>query len=285
MSNYINYYPGHMAKSIREIEQNLSLVDLVIEILDARAPLSSRNPQLVKINPNKPRIILLTKKDLAHDAINEKWISYFDSLGYKTILANLHQFNNRILIDAAKFVMKDKFERERARGLRPRPIRVMIVGIPNVGKSTLINSLAKRKAAKVGNKPGITRSQQWIKAGNDFELLDTPGVLWPNLEDQNAALNLALIGSIKEEILPLDFVTHKLLIFLNQSYKSLLTSRYEVYMNIFDEASSIEFLNEVALKRGMLKQNGIADIESISKQVLKEFKDGIIGRISLEVPK
>lgn len=284
MSQHIHYYPGHMAKSIREIEENISLVDLVIEILDARAPLSSRNPQLLKIKPNIPRIILLTKKDLADDIINNKWLTYFLNQGHKGLICNLKRFNNKLLIDVAKDAMKEKFEKERLRGLRPRPIRAMVVGIPNVGKSTLINSLARKKAARVGNKPGVTRSQQWIKAGNDFELLDTPGVLWPNLEDQKSALNLALIGSIKEEVLPLDFVTRNLLFFLNDNYKELLINRYGISMDINDEVTVNNFLNEVGLKRGILKQEGISDIEAVSKLILREFRDGIIGNISLEEP-
>lgn len=205
MSKQIQWFPGHMAKARREISEKIKLIDIVVELVDARAPLSSKNPMFDQICNNKPRLIVMTKKDLADDKVTALWIEYFKSKNLHAICVNLKNFNEyQLVINVCKEILKEKMEREAKRGLKPRAMRAMILGIPNVGKSTFINRLAKRKATVTGNRPGVTKAQQIIRVDKDFELFDTPGVLWPRFEDINIARNIALIGSIKQDILPLD---------------------------------------------------------------------------------
>ena len=205
MSKQIQWFPGHMAKARREISEKIKLIDIVIELVDARAPLSSKNPMFDQICNNKPRLIVMTKKDLADERVTNKWIEYFKKKNIDAICVNLKNFNEyQLVINISKEILKEKMEREAKRGLKPRAMRAMVLGIPNVGKSTFINRLAKRKATVTGNRPGVTKAQQIICVDKDFELFDTPGVLWPRFEDINIARNIALIGSIKQDILPLD---------------------------------------------------------------------------------
>ncbi len=276
----INWFPGHMQKATREIENRIKIVDVIIELLDARAPLSSRNNALFKITKDKKRLLILTKADLADEKITNKWVDYFSSLGYLVMCANL---NETKLVDKLtnkiNVLGQEKHEKEKRKGMKPQPIRTMIIGIPNVGKSTLINRIAKRNAASVQNTPGHTKSQQWIKVGNSFDLLDTPGILQANYEDKNHAINLALIGSIKETILPLDDLGDLLLDYLKEYYVDDVKTRFKIEFDISENNYSV--FTKIALKRGLL-QKGEPDVSKAKAVFLKEFKEGLIGKISLE---
>jgi ribosome biogenesis GTPase A len=279
----IQWFPGHMVKALKEIEQRLKLIDLVIELIDARAPLSSRNPVISSLIQQKPAMVLLTKKDLADEKKTKAWLSYFQEKNITAYAIDMAHFDFGLIQRQAKMVLKDKFAKEAAKGIRPRPIRALIVGIPNVGKSTFINRLAKRKAAKVGNQPGITRAQQWIKVEEDFELLDTPGVLWPNFEDKATGIKLALLGTIKSTILPKEVLTLHLLRFLTRDYTQTLEERYGgTYPLVHDEITMQEVLQSIGLKRGMLVQQGLVDTSQVMDLLLKEFADGKMGRFTLE---
>lgn len=277
MSKNIHWFPGHMKKAQNEIIEKLKLVDCVIELLDARIPFSSRNDFLYKISSNKKRFIVLTKSDLADPFINIKWINFFKDNGYPCIFANLNNQSDvkKIILETEK-LGKEKQDKQISKGMKPQPIRAMIFGIPNVGKSTLINKMAKRKAASVMNKPGHTKSQQWIKVSNKFELLDTPGILQTNYEDKNKAINLALTGSINENILPDEELSNYLLNYLKNEYSNLLIKRYDIELS-----DNENMLLQIAKKRGLL-ENGKPSLLKASKLLLNEFKNGIIGQISLE---
>ena len=272
----INWFPGHMVKALKEIYEKQKMVDMMIEIVDSRAPLSSRNPELVNIN--KPRLIIMSKKDYADKSIVNEWIKHFENSEVKVISQDLvNGFNLKEIINACNELMKAKFERDARRGIKNRTIRAMVVGIPNVGKSTFINKLAKRKAAKAGNQPGVTKSQQWVKTEN-IELLDTPGVLWPKFESRDIGVKLALIGTIKEEILNLDQLAILCYKFLEAYYPDDLNKRYDlenIDENIFENICS---------RRKILKNNGEYDLDKAKYLLLKEFKEGIIGKVCVERP-
>lgn len=276
----IHWFPGHMQKATREIEERVKIVDVIIELLDARAPLSSRNEKLYKITQNKKRVLILTKKDLADDVITEKWKEYFTSLNYQVVCADLNEKKLiKVIEEKINILGRDKREKEIKKGMKPQPIRAMIIGIPNVGKSTLINRISKRNAASVQNTPGHTKSQQWIKVDNSFELLDTPGILPANYENKEYAINLALVGSIRETILPIEELADILLNYLRKYYPETIKNRYVIDFNEKDDNNSI--LCKIALKRGFLfKQE--PDVSKASSLLLKEFRDGILGHISLE---
>lgn len=276
----IHWFPGHMQKATREIEERVKIVDVIIELLDARAPLSSRNEKLYKITQNKKRVLILTKKDLADDVITEKWKEYFTSLNYQVVCADLNEKKLiKVIEEKINILGRDKREKEIKKGMKPQPIRAMIIGIPNVGKSTLINRISKRNAASVQNTPGHTKSQQWIKVDNSFELLDTPGILPANYENKEYAINLALVGSIRETILPIEELADILLNYLRKYYPDTIKNRYVIDFNEKDDNNSI--LCKIALKRGfLLKQE--PDVSKASSLLLKEFRDGILGHISLE---
>ena len=276
----IHWFPGHMQKATREIEERVKIVDVIIELLDARAPLSSRNEKLYKITQNKKRVLILTKKDLADDAITEKWKEYFTSLNYQVVCADLNEKKLiKIIEEKINILGRDKREKEIKKGMKPQPIRAMIIGIPNVGKSTLINRISKRNAASVQNTPGHTKSQQWIKVDNSFELLDTPGILPANYENKEYAINLALVGSIRETILPIEELADILLNYLRKYYPETIKNRYVIDFNEEDDNNSI--LCKIALKRGLLLKQE-PDVSKASSLLLKEFRDGILGHISLE---
>ena len=269
-----------MQKATREIEERVRIVDVIIELLDARAPLSSRNEKLYKITQNKKRVLILTKKDLADDVITEKWKEYFASLNYQVVCADLNEKKLiKVIEEKINMLGRDKREKEIKKGMKPQPIRAMIIGIPNVGKSTLINRISKRNAASVQNTPGHTKSQQWIKVDNSFELLDTPGILPANYENKEYAINLALVGSIRETILPIEELADILLNYLRKYYPETIKNRYVIDFNEEDDNNSI--LCKIALKRGLLLKQE-PDVSKASSLLLKEFRDGILGHISLE---
>lgn len=283
MAKDIQWFPGHMAKALREISERIKVVDIVIEICDARAPLSSINPELFNIIKNKPRIMILSKKDLADENITKSWLKYFEEKGYIALAMNLNKDNLDVIFNISKVCLKEKIERDKRRGLKPQPIRALVVGIPNVGKSTFINKLSKRKAANVGNMPGVTKAQQWIKIKNDFELLDTPGVLWPKFENQEIGTKLALIGTIKQDILDKSNLAYYLINYLFNEHPDFLTNRYGIELvDEFNDENEIVLLERIGRKRGLLKAKGEVEINRVEEIILKEFKEGLMGRYSLE---
>lgn len=278
----INWYPGHMKKTKESIKKNLSLVDIVYEVIDARIPYSSQNPDIDTILNNKPRLIIMNKSDLAAEEENKKWQSYFGDKGIPVV--SVDSIKNKGLDDVINMsyaLTQEKRESMKARGVINRPIRAMIIGIPNVGKSTLINSLSKRKGAKVGNKPGVTKANQWIKIKGDLELLDTPGILWPKFEDRNVGLNLGFTGAIKDELMDIELLAMKLTEKLNSISIKFLESRYNISV---EHKSSYDIILEVGKRRGCIVKGGEIDFSKASKIILDEYRKGIIGRITLELP-
>lgn len=278
----INWYPGHMKKTKDLIINNLKLVDLVIELLDSRIPYSSKNPNIDIIVSNKPRVIIMNKSDLSNEKGNQKWVEYYKSQNIPVILfdATSNVGIGSIMEEANKAVI-EKIKAREQKGIKNTSIRAMIVGIPNVGKSTLINSLAGRKGAQTGNRPGITKGKQWIKLKGNIELLDTPGILWPKFEDKDVALNLAFTGAIKDEIMDIETLAFKLIEKLNNIDPVLLENRYEI--NI-ESNKPLEIMDKIAIKRGCIIKNQEIDYTRVSHLILDEFRRGLIGRITLEYP-
>ncbi|NLJ90779.1 MAG: ribosome biogenesis GTPase YlqF [Clostridiales bacterium] len=275
------WYPGHMTKTKRMMQENIKLIDVVIELVDARVPLSSKNPDIDQIAGSKPRIILINKYDLADPNHTREWEEYYKNKGFYTSLLNSKQAKE---VDKVKNLIfeacKERIERNKRRGMINKPIRAMIVGIPNVGKSTFINSIAKKASAKTGNKPGVTKGKQWIRINKDIELLDTPGILWPKFEDQTVGLRLALIGSIKDEILQSYELAIRLIEFLKDKYPSYLEKRYEISL----EGSEEIILEDIARRRGCVIKGGELDLDKAANLLLDEFRNGKLGRITLELP-
>lgn len=284
MAKQIQWFPGHMAKARREISEKIKLIDIVIELVDARAPLASKNPMFNQICNNKPRLIVMTKKDLADEKITAAWIKYFENKNMHAICVNLKNFNEyQLVINVCKQILKEKMDREAKRGLKPRAMRAMILGIPNVGKSTFINRLAKRKATVTGNRPGVTKAQQIIRVDKDFELFDTPGVLWPRFEDINVARNIALIGSIKQDILPLDELFIYAVEYLEKTYPGSITKRYNIEIDF--ESDWIEKVYEdIAKSRKIKPVRGYVDYDRVMEVFFNDIFDGSIGRITWERP-
>lgn len=279
MAKQIHWFPGHMNKALTEVEKKIKLVDVVIELLDARAPLSSINENLEKIINNKKTLIVLTKDDLADPKQTKVWIEQLKKQYSQIITLNLKNSGSELILAKAVIALgKEKWEKQKAKGMKPQPIRAMILGVPNVGKSSLINRMAKRKAAGVQNKPGFTRGEQWIKVNQDFLLMDTPGILPMNYEDQQKATKLALIGSIREDILPNEVLVDYLLKFLKDKYPNALKERFEI-LEIKDKES---VLHQIANKRKLLDSTGQDDLLRAEFLLLKEFKDGLLGKITLE---
>lgn len=280
MAQQIQWFPGHMKKAQIEIENKLKIVDCVIELLDARIPLSSRNNKLYELTKNKSRLVVLTKNDLADENETKKWVNKFKSLGFAAIFADLNkQTDINKIINAVEKLGENKWEKEMNKGIKPQPIRAMIIGIPNVGKSTFINKVAKRHAASVANKPGHTKSQQWIKITNKFELLDTPGILQSSYENKSDAINLALVGSINEEILPLEELAFYAYDFLIENYPS---NFYDRFNYLTSEDSKNDAFTKIARKRGYLSNGGV-DINKAYKVFLNELKNGLLGKITIEL--
>ncbi|MFD2443503.1 ribosome biogenesis GTPase YlqF [Bacillus sp. CGMCC 1.16607] len=279
----IQWFPGHMAKARREVTEKLKLVDLIMELLDARIPLSSRNPMIDEITQHKPRLVLLNKADMADPAITKEWVAYFSDKGIMALPINSHEGEGmKQIVSAAHDLLKEKFDRLRAKGVKqPRAIRAMIVGIPNVGKSTLINRLAKKNIAKTGNTPGVTKAQQWIKVGKELELLDTPGILWPKFEDQEVGLKLAVTGAIKDTILNLEQLAVYSLKMLENRYPNRLEERFKL-REIPEDL--VEMYDHIGKLRGCLAGGGMVDYDKVSELVIREIRSEKFGRISLESP-
>lgn len=286
----INWYPGHMLKTKKQIIEDLKLIDVVVELLDARIPKSSRNPDIQKIVQNKKRIVLLNKSDLAEDRETKKWIEYYKNNNVTAIVcdANLGKGIKEILNQIEKSV-EEETQKAALKGRVKKNIRVVILGIPNVGKSSLINRLCNKKTTIVGNKPGVTKQKQWVRIANNIELLDTPGVLWPKFEDETVALNLAYTGSIKDEVLETIEVAFKLLIYLYNNYKANLLERYKITeseLNQIDSEDENEKLYNlmklIGRKRGAVISGGEIDDEKTAKIILSDFRSGKLGKITLE---
>ncbi|WP_226578716.1 ribosome biogenesis GTPase YlqF [Halobacillus litoralis] len=277
----IQWFPGHMAKARREVSEKLKLVDFVIELVDARAPLSSQNPMLHDILQEKPKMIVLMKKDLADPDVTQQWIDHFHSKGIVSVAIEANEKQDvQKVIQKAKQLGKEKIDKLVAKGIRPRASRAMILGIPNVGKSTLINRLANKKAAKTGDKPGVTTKQQWIKVKKEFELLDTPGILWPKFEEEEIGYRLASIGTIKDQILPKEDVAAYVLEYLYANYPDFLEARFEL-SQVDDMMEAFEHIGK---KRGCLESGGHVNFEKVSDIILQDLRTGKLGLISLESP-
>lgn len=278
----IQWFPGHMAKARREAEEKLKLVDFVMELLDARAPFSSQNPMLKQMLDNKPKMIVMMKKDLADHNKTDKWLSYFREKNIKSIAINAgDKADIKRIIQLGKDVSKEKMDKLIKKGIQPRPARAMIVGIPNVGKSTLINRLANKKIAKTGDKPGVTKQQLWIKVKKDFELLDTPGILWPKFADEITGYRLAAIGTIKDQLLPLDDIAAYVIKFLEEHYRNRLYERYGINRDITDMQDIFTAIGE---KRGALESGGNVNIDKVADLVIRDLRTGRLGNITLEIP-
>ena len=261
------------------MQENIKLIDLVIEVTDARIPLSSRNPDIDELGKNKARLILLNKADLADDSKTEQWMEYFRSKGYYAVKINARSgAGMKGILPVIMESCKEKIERDRRRGILNRPVRAMVVGIPNVGKSTFINSFAGKACTKTGNKPGVTKGKQWIRINKNVELLDTPGILWPKFEDQEVGAKLAMVGSIKDEILNLEELSLELLGYLHKEYEGILKQRYQ----ITESENNVTMLEEIARNRKCLQKGQELDYTKAANILLEEFRNGKIGRITLE---
>ena len=278
----IQWYPGHMTKTRRQIEADLKQVDAVCEIVDARIPMSSRNPDIDAICGSKPRIIVLNRMDLADPAATKKWIAHFRKLGYAVIATDcktkkgVADFN-----PAARMACKEKIERDAARGMN-RPVRVMVVGIPNVGKSTLINQIAGRKGAKAENRPGVTRGKQWVTVDAGLQLMDTPGILWPKFEDPQVGMMLAYTGAVKEGVIDVEELAWFLMVLLHKYYPKTLMDRYKVEAP--EGTRGWELIEMAARKRGYLVSGGEVNMERMCKVLIDEFRSGKLGKFTLEQP-
>lgn len=279
----INWFPGHMVKAKKEIKDNLKLVDTVIEIIDARIPRSSRNPDFDELVANKPRIIALNKFDLADEAVNREWISFFKKNGQAAVLINsITGAGIKELLACAYLSVSEKMERSAERGRVGRSVRAAVIGIPNAGKSSFINKVAKRTVANVGNKPGVTRTKQWIRTDAGVELMDTPGILWPKFEKEEIGLHLAFTGAIRSEILDNEEIALKLIGELRKYYSEELFGRYKI--ETAERDTDLEIMEKIGKRRGCIVSGGEVDYEKTANIILDEFRKGTIGRISLERP-
>ena len=279
----IQWYPGHMTKTRRQIQADLKLVDLVAEVIDARIPVSSRNPDLDELVGEKPRLIVLNRADQADPAGTRAWCAWFRERGWAVLETNARDGKgvNQFFI-TIKNAMKEKLEQWKAKGMVGRPIRVMVVGVPNVGKSTFINQVAKRKSAKAGNRPGVTRGRQWVSVDAGLDLLDTPGILWPKFEDEATGLHLAFTGAVKDEVMDAETLACRLLELLAARYPNALEQRYQIPADL--SGQGWELLEACGRKRGFLISGGEVDTERMAKVLLDEYRSGTLGNITLELP-
>lgn len=291
----INWYPGHMAKTKRQIQEDLKLIDVVVELLDSRIPISSRNPDINTLVQGKKKIIVLNKSDLSDEKETIKWMEYFKTQKIPAVITDANSGKGiKEVIKQAELIMKDELDKREEKGRTGRKIRIMILGIPNVGKSSFINRISKRTTAGVGNKPGVTKQKQWIRINDKIELLDTPGVLWPKFESQEVALNLAFTGTIKEDILQRTEIAYELIKFLLKNYKKKICQRYGITEEYIDNTLNkeqpenfniYEIMLEIGRKRGCIISGGNIDEEKTARIILDEFKNGKLGKITLESPK
>lgn len=273
------WYPGHMTKAMRQMKEDIKLIDLVIELLDARIPISSRNPDIDNLGKNKARLVLLNKSDLADEAQNNKWIQYFKDKGI--IALKINSKNKQGIKDinyAVLTVCKEKIERDKRKGIKNRPVRAMVVGIPNVGKSTFINAYAGKNCAKTGNKPGVTKGKQWIRLGKNLELLDTPGVLWPKFDDQKIGLHLAFIGSMNDNNLDMAELAYQLIKEVSKTYPEAFLNRY----GIVGDEDSLQVMYQVAEVRGCKLKGNKPDLDKTSSMIMDDFRSGKLGRITID---
>lgn len=278
---HFQWYPGHMTKAKRQMQEDIKLIDLVIELVDARIPLSSRNPDIDELGKNKARLILMNKADLASDEQTRRWSEYFRNKGFYVVKLDARsKAGMKAINDVIMEACKEKIERDRRRGIKNRPVRAMVVGIPNVGKSTFINTYSGKACAKTGNKPGVTKGKQWIRLNKNVELLDTPGILWPKFEDQQVGLRLALIGSIKDEILNIDELSLELIRIIQKNYPGILAARYEIE----EEKDAVEVLEQIARNRNCVQKGNELDYSKAALLVIDEFRSGRLGKITLEFP-
>ena len=276
-----NWYPGHMTKAKRMMQEDIKFNDIVIELIDARIPMSSRNPDIDDLAKNKYRLILLNKSDIADERVTVKWVEFFEKQGIKVIKLDSRQRSGMKSVNNAILeVCKEKIERDRKRGIINRPVRAMIVGIPNVGKSTFINSFAGKACAKTGNKPGVTKGKQWIRLNKTVELLDTPGILWPKFDNEKIANDLAFIGSINDQILNLTELSLKFIESVKNDYAGIFTSRYDIE----EKDDGVTMLGDIAIARGCLKKGGEPDYDKAAALIFDDFRSGKLGKISIEKP-
>ena len=281
----VQWFPGHMAKTRRLMESNLKLVDVVAELLDARIPFSSRNPEIDRIVGKKPRIIILNKSDMANPVATKKWLEYFSNQGIPTVAVDCKQGKGLSEISkAARVALKDELLKREKKGNSSQPIRMMIVGIPNVGKSSLINRLAGAKKAKVEDRPGVTKGKQWVSIEGAIDLLDMPGVLWPKFEDALVGEKLAFIGSVKDDVVDVEYMAMRLLKLFNEQYPKQMMDRYKIKDGETDGLEPYELLELVGRKRGMLISGGEINTERAAITVMDEYRKGDLGRITLELP-
>lgn len=279
----IQWFPGHMAKTRRQIKESLKLVDAVVEIIDSRIPISSRNPEIDALVSVKPRIILLNKCDVADDNLTKQWISYFEQQGMTALAVDCRSGKGlSAFLPTVRRVLADRIRINIEKGMRGKPLRIMIVGIPNTGKSSFINRMAKKNRAQVADRPGVTRQNQWFAIGDGIELLDTPGILWPKFEDPEVGKRLAYTGAVKDEIMDIETLAYNLIELLLREHPDLLAKRYEI-LNIEDKAA-LDIMDEIGKKRGMLLRGGEINYERVSVMLLDEFRAGTIGKITLERP-
>ena len=275
----IQWYPGHMTKAKRQMQEDIKLVDLIIELADARIPLSSRNPDLAEMGKNKSRLVLLNKSDIADERENRKWQEYFKEHNTPCLLVDSRKKTSlKAISTMVREICKEKIERDAKRGIKNRPVRAMVVGIPNVGKSTFINSYAGKAVAKTGNKPGVTKGKQWVRLDKDIQLLDTPGVLWGKFNDPQVGLRLAFIGSVNDAILNIEELAVELIEFLRKSYPGVLAQRYEIE----EEGSAAQILYKIGEKRGCLVKGNEVSYEKAALLLLDDFRSAKLGRITLE---
>ena len=277
----VQWYPGHMQKAKRQMQEDMKLIDLVIELVDARAPQSSRNPDIDELARNKARMILLNKADLADESANQAWMAYYREKGFYAVqLDSRRKGGMKAVQGVIAEACKEKTERDRRRGIKNRPVRAMVVGIPNVGKSTFINTFAGRAVAKTGNKPGVTKGKQWIRLNRSVELMDTPGILWPKFDDREVGIRLALIGSVRDEILNIDEISVSLIEFLRERYPDSLRARYEAD----PQNGPADILLQIAVNKNCLKKGAEPDTSRAAALLVEDFRSGRLGRITLELP-